>query len=480
MSELSELLYSPWFPWALFLVIGTPLAVLVLGELLGFLERNDSPFVGAVRLVRNYLLPVLVITVLVRYVVEVPSDELFYRITQTALWVILILVALSVVNALVFGSARSDSWRGRMPTILVDLVRVFLVSFGVLAALTFVWGANIGNFLAALGITSVVLGLILQRPLGNIVAGLVLLAERPFAEGDYVKIGDNYGRVAQINWRALHLETGGNTLVVPNAALADMPFTNLNLPSPQNQVLAPLAFGSAYSPNQVRSLLVDVLAHCPGVLADPPPSILVTSMDRTVVNYQVAFYVDSYHETAIARDAFLTRLWYAGRRANCLPFTDLALPTSVDVRAALDAIAAIFHIDEGGVNRLANCALLVEYAAGETIIHQGTIPPALFIMVAGVAQVLHVDAHRGALIIAALRRNDHFGEPALTGSRSVLDVVAETDVTVLQLDPAAVNDLLDGNPRLAYDLDTISEARKNKLKLMISSRATNPVATADQ
>ena len=57
-----------------------------------------------------------------------------------------------------------------------------------------VWGREIENALAALGVTSIVIGLALQEPLGNLFSGLVLLMERPFEVGETIEIGGAAGR----------------------------------------------------------------------------------------------------------------------------------------------------------------------------------------------------------------------------------------------------------------------------------------------
>ena len=61
---------------------------------------------------------------------------------------------------------------------------------------SFVWGREIEGALAALGVTSIVVGLALQEPLGNLFSGLMLLMERPFEVGETIEVGSVSGNLA--------------------------------------------------------------------------------------------------------------------------------------------------------------------------------------------------------------------------------------------------------------------------------------------
>ena len=91
-----------------------------------------------------------------------------------------------------------------------------------------VWGADVGGLFTALGVSSIVIGLALQNAVGPIVSGLFLLFEQPFRLGDWLDTGSVRGRVIEVNWRAVHIDTGNGIQIVPNGSLADASFTNLS------------------------------------------------------------------------------------------------------------------------------------------------------------------------------------------------------------------------------------------------------------
>src|SRR5262245_5128933 len=226
----------PVFPqetlrWALALVVGFPLAMLLMGEATLRLRRQGRPIVATLRTVRNLVLPTLAILLLLRHVVGLSPRGTEVRVATTVLWIFLIHAALSFVNDVVFASAAEGSWQSRLPRLFRDLARLILVLLGACVVLSTVWGADLPRPVTSLGVGSIVLGLALQEPLGNVFAGMMLLFEKPVSVGDWIQIDGIIGKVLQITWRSVQIETGMRELrIVPNSSLSKGSFSNLSRP----------------------------------------------------------------------------------------------------------------------------------------------------------------------------------------------------------------------------------------------------------
>ncbi len=179
-----------------------------------------------------------------------PSENVWVRVATTATWVALVIVALGAANAVVFEGAAVGSWQQRVPRLLRDLVRTLLVAVAAALAYSFIWDREIQGALTALGVTSIVVGLALQEPLGNLFSGLMLLMERPFEIGDTIEVGGVSGTVKEINWRSAHIEAlGGMIQVVPNSTLNKETISNYSRPLPIRMEMLELAFSSDDPPN---------------------------------------------------------------------------------------------------------------------------------------------------------------------------------------------------------------------------------------
>ncbi len=138
---------------------------------------------------------------------------------------LVLVLLLSGLNATVFEGAPQDNWRKRLPTIFLDVARFALIGLGLAIILSVIWGVWVGGVFTALSVTSVVLGLMLQNSVVQIVSGLFMLFEQPFRIDDWLDASNERGRVVEVNWRAVHIQTGSGILVVPNSMLASTSFT---------------------------------------------------------------------------------------------------------------------------------------------------------------------------------------------------------------------------------------------------------------
>ena len=76
------------------------------------------------------------------------------------------------------------------------------------------------------------LGFALQDTLGNAFAGLAIQSEKPFHVGQWVKVADYEGRVAEVTWRATKLRTkAGNFVILPNNVVSKEAIVNYSEPA---------------------------------------------------------------------------------------------------------------------------------------------------------------------------------------------------------------------------------------------------------
>ncbi|MCG6897576.1 MAG: mechanosensitive ion channel family protein, partial [Thiocapsa sp.] len=109
-----------------------------------------------------------------------------------------------------------------------------------------------------------VLGLALQRTLGDLFSGIALGIERPFKLGDWIELGDGtVGQVIDLNWRATRLRGWDNaTHVIPNSKMAGEPLKNLH---DDQHLFAPWYFVQIppeVDPRFATALILDAALRC--------------------------------------------------------------------------------------------------------------------------------------------------------------------------------------------------------------------------
>ena len=142
---------------------------------------------------------------------------------------------------------------------------------GLAVILSYIWGVRVGGLFTALGVTSVVIGLMLQNSVGQIVSGLFMLFEQPFRINDWLDTSTARGRVVEVNWRAVHIETGSGMRITPNSVLATTAFTNLSRPPGAHKLAMTTTFSTADPPDRVCAMLSRVAGALPQLKADSVP-----------------------------------------------------------------------------------------------------------------------------------------------------------------------------------------------------------------
>lgn len=459
---MNQLWQQPWAIWAIGVVVGLPLLLVVLGESAQRLAKFRSPFVRPLQVIRLAVLPLGAVLLLLTRGAQV-GESLPVQLLETCFTIVLVLAVLLLIDAAMASLAQRGPGRQPIPGIFVDLARVVLVIGGIFVVLARVWTAPVEHFLTALGVTTIVIGIALQSAVGNVISGLLLLSERPFSIGDWVQVGTLTGRVNEINWRAVHLDTGTSIQVVPNGTLATSTFANFSRPAPAITVTTTLHFSIDVPPDRVCKMLTEIAAGLPEVMPGTTPTTDLTIVDAGTCSYETTFMVASFETGRPARTSFLMRAWFASRRAG---FTLSGMPAPAehdDATPALRSVASILRLDDQDITALAPRVRVEQFAPGEIVQLQGDLGPGLRIILDGVAKRSAVLRGRGNVSLGELRRHDAFGGSALTNEPALATVVAVDNLVVLTIPNPVLNQLLDQKPLLANDFGQLMDRLRAQL-----------------
>lgn len=446
-----------WGWWVIALAVGVPVLLVVLTELINHLRRRDSPVAGPLRLLRNGVIPVGALFALLAFAIQSPADQVWTRVVATVFGFLVILLVLSSFNVAVFANAAEGSWRRRIPSIFLEIARLVLVALGLALLFSWVWGADVGGIFTALGVGSIVIGLALQNAVGGVISGLLLLFEQPFKIGDFLDTGGVKGRVVEVNWRAVHIDTGSGIQIVPNSNLSGASFTNLSEPEGPFSAEASVKFATDDPPHEVMALLVEV--------ADALP---MRARERASVSYSgagaygVSIPVAGPADAGRALSTYLSWLWYAARRRGFALDGDATDPLAEPGRLveALEAVSGTLHLKDDDREALLATAHLERYGVGEVVLPSGVVPDEVRVVVTGRA-VLALDVDGGRVEFATAEKGDIIGQTALTRERSVAVTVAGEILTVVVLPLATVDELIRNRPRLAAEIGESLELKRS-------------------
>jgi small-conductance mechanosensitive channel len=462
---MADIVSQPWFWPAVIVSVGLPLVLIGLTEMHNAMARRGSRAAPIVLMVRNYLVPVAGILVLLSQPGAWEGEGTWPKVIWTIFGLLVIVVTINAINHLVFHRGEKGSWRDRFPSIFSDLIRFVFIVVGIALLFWWIWDADVAGVFAALGITSIIVGLALQNAVGSIVSGLFLIFEAPFQIGDWLDTGSARGQIIEVNWRAVHLDTGNGIVVMPTAELAEGSFTNLSRSPEPYAAQAEFAFATDDPPARVRALLVDVARDIPLVSPDRDPS--VTTLEGA--KFQVSIPLQSPGDKAAVLDAFSTRLWYAARRVDLHLNGDLTdeWNTPGRLQDALHEIAPILSLRPQDAEELAASARLERFCAGEVILRPGTIPTSTRYILSG-RVMLGIPSDAGFIQVTELSRNDPVGLTALTRTQTISRAIAMTELEVITIPVHALDDIVRAHPVLARE---IVRENENRVRLARSAMA---------
>jgi small-conductance mechanosensitive channel/CRP-like cAMP-binding protein len=456
-----KFLDAGWFYWAVGLTVGLPFTLISLTELHHALERRQSALARPVNLLRSYLVPLTALLVLLIEVARVPAQLNSVRVLATVFGFLLLLLALSGVNAMLFEGAPQGSWRARVPTIFRDVLRLLLIAVGLTLIFSYIWGVRVGGLFTALGVTSVVIGLMLQNSVGQIVSGLFMLFEQPFRIGDWLDTPAARGRIVEANWRAVHIQTDRGLQITPNSVLAATSFTNLSRPPGAHQLAITTTFSVTDPPDRVRRLLSRVASGLPQRKADDTPTAVAAGSGE----YRVNIGLKSPADDGAARATFLRWIWYAARREGLhLDGADDDFSTPARVQMAMRSVVApALRLSLTDQQSLLPHAKIVRYGADEVVQLAGEVPTAMTFLIKGSVRLTTTAEDGSVLSLSVLEEGSFVGLTTLTRQPSLSTAYALEEVTALELNREHIEDLVMRSPLLLQELGRIIEDRRKRV-----------------
>lgn len=458
---MMTVLGAPWFYWAVGIAVGLPLSLIVLTEWHHSLRRRGSNLVGPVGLLRNLLVPLGALLMAMVGATGMPAQSVPVRIVGTMVAIVVLILLMSGIRNSLFASAPDNSWRRRVPAIFLDVIRFGLIAVGAGLIFSYIWGANIGGLFTALGIGSIVIGLTLQNSVGQIISGLLMLFEQPFRLGDWIETAKATGRVVEVNWRAVHLETSKGIQITPNSVLAGESFTNLSRPADEHAIRVVSVFSVEDRPDQVCAMLSGTAARLPQCHPDITP-IAVPIGD---LKYRTKIPLRTPADDGDAEATFLRWIWYASRRHG------LHLDEAVDVftdpdlvaEAVRSVVAPTLRLSAEQQRAMLPHAFIERYGSGELVQADGIVPDAMSFIFSGTVQLTAESADGSRAEVAILENGSYLGHSTLIRHPAIGSAFALDEVTLVKIGRDAIEIVVQKNPLLLQEFGRSMDERRAKV-----------------
>lgn len=154
---------------------------------------------------------------------------IFLKIFAAYFVIRLAYMAVDAVGSLLEALAKKteNTLDDQLAPFFTKTLRVVVIVLGILILLQNL-GVNVMSLLAGLGLGGLALALAAQDTAANVFGSIMIILDRPFQVGDWIKVADTEGCVEEIGFRSTRVRTFYNSLItIPNSVMAKEKIDNM-------------------------------------------------------------------------------------------------------------------------------------------------------------------------------------------------------------------------------------------------------------
>ena len=191
------------------------------------------------------------------------------------------------------------------------------------------WGINVTAWIASAGILSVVLGFAAKDTLGNLFAGIFIMADAPYKEGDYINLDSGErGYVRDIGIRSTRIQTRDDIeITIPNSVIANSKIINESGGSHEKErirITVEVAYGTEIE--KVKDIMNKIAVSCENVCKDPYPRVRFREFGASGLKFQLLGWIEKPEYRGRVIDELSTEIYNSFNINNIeIPFPQRTL-----------------------------------------------------------------------------------------------------------------------------------------------------------
>ena len=177
-----------------------------------------------------------------------------------------------------------------------NIVRVLVIAFAVVVAFPYIPGSDSLAFKGISVFLGVLFSLGSSSAVSNLVSGIILTYMRAYQIGDVVTIGDSNGIVTGVSLLVTRIHTFKQVeITIPNSIVLGAHVTNFSKPASEEGLILHTSVTIGYDTpwRQVEALLLLAAERTPGLLREPAPYVLQSSLGDFYITYELNVRIDA-------------------------------------------------------------------------------------------------------------------------------------------------------------------------------------------
>lgn len=159
---------------------------------------------------------------------------------------------------------------------ITPLLRLLVIAVALGMSVPLLVKPSLQNMMTLFGAVGVGIGFAIKDYVSSLVAGIVVIAEKPFRNGDWIMSDGLYGEVCGVGMRAVSMITpDDNKVTIPHSRLWSKSVQNANDGAPRLMCVADFYLHPDHDGILVREKLQDVALTSPYLYFDTPVNVIV-------------------------------------------------------------------------------------------------------------------------------------------------------------------------------------------------------------
>ena len=169
----------------------------------------------------------------------------------------------------------------------VQVVGGWIISFILITLALSQLGLDVTILYILIGLAGLTFIIASKDLLANLLAEQVLLTQAPFKVGDWIKVGDHFGRVVEINPVSTILVTPDNErVIIPNSVFSTSIVLNQTVEG-GIRISVPIVVGRRHELTGIEEELLKIGKELSKDLAPHPPEVVIDDMTRDHVKLRL-------------------------------------------------------------------------------------------------------------------------------------------------------------------------------------------------
>jgi small-conductance mechanosensitive channel len=196
----------------------------------------------------------------------------------------------------------AEKTENKVDDIVFDLLNKFAGAIIFITAIIIVLdllGVNIMPFIAGAGVAGIAIGFAAKDTLSNLIAGILLIVDRPFEIGDRIEVWSapsgsaTWGDVIDIGLRATKIRTTDNIIIViPNNEIMTRDIINYTLISEKIRVRVNIGVAYDTDIKKAKDIIIEVAESVDWIAKDPAPKVVVRNFGESSVDLQLRVWIE--------------------------------------------------------------------------------------------------------------------------------------------------------------------------------------------